>query len=104
MQVQAPLAQGMVCAPQPYAVDAAVDVLKRGGNAVDAAITAGLVQGVVSPHMCGLDGYLVATMHQPRSSAPKSVDALALAGSGALPDIWGKPLRTAADWWKTATA
>ena len=88
MQVHAPLAQGMVCAPQPYAVDAAVDVLARGGNAVDAAIAAGLVQGVVSPHMCGLGGYLVATVHPPGSSAPESVDAPALAGSGTTPDMW----------------
>ena len=88
MQVQAPLAQGMVCAPQPYAVDAAVDVLERGGNAMDAAITAGLIQGVVSPHMCGLGGYLVATIHQPGSSAPESVDGPAVAGSGTTPDMW----------------
>ena len=95
MQVQAPLAQGMVCAPQPYAVDAAVDVLARGGNAVDAAIAAGLVQGVVSPHMCGLGGYLVATVYPPGSSAPESVDAPALAGSGTTPDMWADRFESA---------
>lgn len=92
MQVHAPLAQGMVCAPQPYAVDAAVDVLARGGNAMDATIAAALVQGVVSPHMCGLGGYLVATVHPPGSSAPESVDAPAVAGSGTTPDMWADRL------------
>ena len=43
---------GMVVAPQPEAVEAGALALRKGGNAVDAAITCALVQGVVDPQMC----------------------------------------------------
>ena len=49
--------KGMVCAPQPEAVEAGAVALKKGGNAVDAAITCALVQTVVDPMMCGLAGF-----------------------------------------------
>ena len=50
------MTQGMVCAPQPEAVEAGAVALKNGGNAVDAAITCALVQTVVDPMMCGIAG------------------------------------------------
>jgi gamma-glutamyltranspeptidase/glutathione hydrolase len=46
----------MVVCPQPTAAETARDVLLAGGNAVDAAVAAGLVQGVLDPQMCGLGG------------------------------------------------
>jgi gamma-glutamyltranspeptidase/glutathione hydrolase len=42
---------------QPEAAHAGVEVLATGGNAVDAAVTAALVAGVVAPHQCGPGGY-----------------------------------------------
>ncbi len=48
---------GMVSAPQPEAVEAGLDVLKAGGNVVDAAVSAALVQTVVDPQMCGIAGF-----------------------------------------------
>src|SRR4051794_11362253 len=42
---------------QPLAVEAAAAVLAAGGNAVDAAVTAGLVSGVVAPGGNGIGGY-----------------------------------------------
>ena len=53
--------KGMVCAPQPEAVEAGVVALQKGGNAVDAAIACALVQTVVDPQMCGIAGF--GTMH-----------------------------------------
>jgi gamma-glutamyltranspeptidase/glutathione hydrolase len=41
----------------PEAAKAGVEVLKAGGNAIDAAVTAALVAGVVAPHQCGPGGY-----------------------------------------------
>ena len=82
------LQHGMVCAPQPYAVDTGTDVLARGGNAVDAALAAGLVQGVIDPHMCGPGGYLLVTLFRPGDACPVVLDAPALAGSLTAPDMW----------------
>ncbi|MEM9146229.1 MAG: gamma-glutamyltransferase family protein [Pseudomonadota bacterium] len=49
--------KGILCAPQPEAVEAGADVLAEGGNAVDAAVACALVQTAVDPIMCGLAGF-----------------------------------------------
>src|SRR5438876_12450725 len=51
-------ADGVVAAPHYLASLAGIDVLRDGGSAVDAAIAANLVMGVVWPHMCGPGGDL----------------------------------------------
>jgi gamma-glutamyltranspeptidase/glutathione hydrolase len=47
---------GAVGANHPIATQAGLDVLRAGGNAVDAAVAISLTLGVVEPMMSGLGG------------------------------------------------
>ncbi len=80
--------QAMICAPQPEAAEAGADILRAGGNAVDAAIACALVQGVVDPLMCGLAGFGSMGLYLPDRGRHEYIDFHAPAPLAARPDMW----------------
>ena len=51
---------GMVAGSEPLAVEVGVEILKAGGNAVDAAIAVNAMLGLTEPMNCGMGGDLFA--------------------------------------------
>ncbi len=75
--------RGIVVAPQPEAVAAGLDILKRGGNALDAALATALAQGVVDPLMAGVGGFGALVVFDPVAGTATVVDFPGRAGSKA---------------------
>jgi len=53
---------GMACTSQPLATQIALDILKKGGTAIDAAIAADAALGLMEPTGSGMGGDLFAIM------------------------------------------
>ena len=78
---------GIVAASQPLAARAGVQILERGGNAVDAAIAANAVLGVVEPEMNGIGGDLFAIVYEARTDRAYGLNASGWAPSGLAPAL-----------------
>jgi len=59
---------GIVAAESPLAAQAGVRILEHGGNAVDAAIAANAMMGVVEPMMNGIGGDLFAIVYDAKAN------------------------------------
>ena len=71
---------GMVCTSVPAATQVGLDILKRGGNAVDAAIAANATLGLMEPVSNGIGGDLFAIVYSARENKLYGIN-----GSGRSP-------------------
>lgn len=81
---------GMAATSSPLATLAAIDVLRAGGNAVDAAVTASAILCLTEPHMTGIGGDCFTLIGKPNGAV------LGLNGSGR------SSARADADWLKAS--
>ena len=71
---------GAAGSAHPLATQAGIDILKRGGSAVDAAVAMNACLGFLEPTACGIGGDAYAMLWD-----PKAKKVVGLAGSGASP-------------------
>jgi len=88
---------GMVCSSHPLATQVGIDILKKGGTAVDAAIAVNACLGLMEPTGCGVGGDLFAIVWDAKTQklyglnasgrAPKniSIDRLKAKGLSKIP-------------------
>ncbi len=81
-------AKAMISTPQPEASETGIEILRRGGNAVDAAIATALVQGVVDPQMCGIAGFGSMQIYLPAKGFHGFIDFHGKTPAAARPDMW----------------
>ncbi|HSC17512.1 MAG TPA: gamma-glutamyltransferase [Rhizomicrobium sp.] len=85
----------MIAAGNPFATRAGLEMLRKGGSAVDAAIAAQMVLTLVEPESSGIGGGAFLLLYDPRRRKVTSFDgretAPASATSGMFLDASGKP-------------
>src|SRR5262245_17065430 len=73
---------GIIATSQPLAAQAGLDILKKGGNAIDAAVTAAAVLNVVEPMNVGVGGDLFAIIYIAKENKLYALNASGKAPSG----------------------
>ncbi len=92
----------MVAAANPYATNAGLEILRRGGNAVDAAIAVQMVLTLVEPQSSGIGGGAFLLYWDPdsrallaydgRETAPSAVDGSLFLGADGKPRVRGEAI------------
>ena len=80
--------RGMVATSQPLAAQAGIDILKAGGNAIDAAVAVNAALGVVEPMSCGIGGDLFAIVWEQESGRLAGLNASGRAPYAATVDYY----------------
>ena len=83
-----PSGEAMAVTADPRATDAALEIMRRGGNAVDAAIAAELVLGLVEPQSSGIGGGAFLLFYDATSEAITGFDGRERAPAGATPGMF----------------
>src|SRR4051794_22209770 len=77
---------GAAASVDPLATRAAIDTLRHGGNAIDAAVAAAGVLGVVEPYSCGIGGGGFMTIYSARDHRVHTIDSRETAPAAMQPD------------------
>jgi gamma-glutamyltranspeptidase/glutathione hydrolase len=80
--------RGIVASPHPLATIAGLEVIMRGGTAVDAAVAVGATIAVVYPHMTGLGGDSFWLCWDARTGRLTALQAAGAAAAAATPDLY----------------
>jgi gamma-glutamyltranspeptidase/glutathione hydrolase len=78
---------GIVAASQPLAARAGVQILERGGNAIDAAIAANATMGLMEPSGNGIGGDLFILYYEAKTGTVHGLNASGWAPSGLTPEF-----------------
>lgn len=78
---------GIVATSHPLASMAGVQMLERGGSAIDAAIAANATLGLVEPMMNGMGGDLFAIIYDPKTGQLVGLNSSGWAPAGMTPDL-----------------
>jgi gamma-glutamyltranspeptidase / glutathione hydrolase len=87
---------GIVATSDPLAVQAGLEILRQGGNAIDAAVAAGAVLDVTSQNDTGIGGDLFALVYSARDKKLYGLNAAGWAPSGWTPEFFTRTLGVAA--------
>jgi gamma-glutamyltranspeptidase/glutathione hydrolase len=79
--------RGAVVASHSLAAQAGLDILREGGNAIEATIAVASTLAVVYPHMTGIGGDGFWLLHTPGKPV-RSIDACGAAGAGVTPGLY----------------
>ena len=82
----------MVVCAEPLAAQVGGEILRRGGNAMDAAVATAFAQGVTDPIMCGVGGKGVMTIYWAQTGQMNNIRFWGKAGAKALPDVYASGL------------
>ncbi|MED4015616.1 gamma-glutamyltransferase [Sutcliffiella cohnii] len=82
---------GMVSTSHPLASEVGADILKRGGNAIDAAIAIQLALNVVEPMMSGIGGGGFMMVYDAEEDETIIINSRERAPAGATPDMFLRP-------------
>ena len=74
---------GMVVTSQPLAAEAGLQILRQGGNAIDAAVATAAVLSIVEPKMVGVASDLFAVIYVAKEHKVYVLNSSGMAPSGA---------------------
>ena len=78
----------MIVCPQPEAAEVGIQILRRGGNAIDAAVASAFVQGIVDPINCGIGGFGQMHIYSAETGAEEVIDFHGKAGMKVTVSMW----------------